>query len=200
MINGNTEGLSKQILSRLESINELSVEREYYLSMELIRLLCELTGLINREISVYLNRRGEIMDVSVGELGQVSLPNMNLRRSGTRLSGIRCVHTHPGGSGLLSKVDLNSLNVLRFDAMTAMGVRDGVFAESYTAFLNPPLESEEPYTFYGPLTMENLCGEALIREIRRRDPLIGAPQVVNTVEEEEERAVLIGLDDRGEGR
>jgi GTP-binding protein HflX len=47
--------------------------------------------------------------------------------------------------------------------------------------------------------MDDLCGEALIREIRRRDPLIGAPQSVNTAEKEEERAILIGLDDRGEG-
>ena len=39
------------------------------------------------------------MDISVGEAGQVSLPSMNLRRSTVRLSGIRCIHTHPGGMG-----------------------------------------------------------------------------------------------------
>jgi hypothetical protein len=44
MINGNTAGLSKKILSRLESINELSVEREYYLSQEIILPLCEHPG------------------------------------------------------------------------------------------------------------------------------------------------------------
>jgi len=198
MINGNTAGLSKHILSRLESINEMKVEREYYLSEELVLLLCELTGQINREISVYLNRRGEVMDVSVGEIGQVSLPSMSLRRSETRLSGIRCIHTHPGGSGSLSRVDLNSLNVLRFDAMTAIGVQDGAFVDGYTAFLNPP-DQLEPYVIYGPLTMDELCSEALIQEIRRRDPLIGIPEAVNTVEEEDERAILIGLDDRGEG-
>ena len=63
--------------------------------------------------------------MSVGEAGQVSLPYVNLRRSSVRLSGVRCFHTHPGGSGKLSGVDLNSLKALRFDAMTAIGVQDG---------------------------------------------------------------------------
>jgi len=198
MINGNIQGLSKQILSRLESLYEITIERENYLSEELVLQLCELTGLINREISVYLNRRGEIMDISVGELGQVSLPNMNLRRSDVRLSGIRCIHTHPGGSGKLSGVDLNSLRVLRFDAMTAIGVQENNFREAYTGFLNPP-EEQEPYTIYGPLTLAELCSEEWMREIRRIDPLIGLPDAVETLEDNEERAILIGLDDRGEG-
>ncbi len=198
MINGNIEGLSKQILLQLEGIYELTIEREDFLSEEIILLLCQLTGLTNREISVYINRRGQIMDVSVGELGQVSLPSMSLRRSNVRLSGIRAIHTHPGGKGQLSSVDLNSLQTLRFDAMTAIGAQDGRFVNAYTAFLAPP-EVPEPYTIYGPLTMAELCGEDLKREIRRLDSLIGLPDAVNIQDDEEERAVLIGLDDRGEG-
>ncbi|NLC43503.1 MAG: GTPase HflX [Clostridiales bacterium] len=176
----------------------MPIEREDFLSEEIIILLCQLTGQTNREISVYLNRRGQVMDVSVGEVGQVSLPNMNLRRSSVRLSGIRCIHTHPGGNGQLSSVDLNSLQTLRFDAMTAIGVQDGKFVNAYTAFLAPP-EVSESYTIYGPLTMAELCSEDLNREIRRLDTLIGLPSAVNIQEDEEERAILIGLDDRGEG-
>lgn len=198
MINGNIEGLSKQILLRLESIYEMAVERERFLSEEIVALICELTGEINREISIYLNRRGEVIDVSVGEAGQVSLPYVNLRRSSVRLSGVRCFHTHPGGSGKLSGVDLNSLKALRFDAMTAIGVQDGKFAGAYAAFLNPPGEVE-PFAIYGPLTMGELCGEEFQQEIFRLDPLIALPETVETQEDEEERAILVGLDDRGEG-
>lgn len=198
MINGNIDGLSKQILLQMEGIFELPIEREDFLSEEIILLLCQLTGQTNREISVYLNRRGQVMDVSVGEVGQVSLPNMNLRRSSVRLSGIRCIHTHPGGNGQLSSVDLNSLQTLRFDAMTAIGVQDGKFVNAYTAFLAPP-EVSESYIIYGPLTMAELCSEDLNREIRRLDTLIGLPSAVNIQDDEEERAILIGLDDRGEG-
>ncbi len=198
MINGNIEGLSKQMLLQMEGIYDLPIERENFLTEEIILLLCRLTGLTNREISVYLNRRGQVMDVSVGEVGQVSLPNMNLRRSSVRLSGIRCIHTHPGGNGQLSSVDLNSLQTIRFDAMTAIGVQDGSFVNGYTAFLAPQ-EEAEPYTIYGPLTMAELCSVDLKREIHRLDTLIGLPSAVNIQDDEEERAILIGLDDRGEG-
>ncbi|NLB41987.1 MAG: GTPase HflX [Clostridiales bacterium] len=182
----------------MEGIYDLPIERENFLTEEIILLLCRLTGLTNREISVYLNRRGQVMDVSVGEVGQVSLPNMNLRRSSVRLSGIRCIHTHPGGNGQLSSVDLNSLQTIRFDAMTAIGVQDGSFVNGYTAFLAPQ-EEAEPYTIYGPLTMAELCSVDLKREIHRLDTLIGLPSAVNIQDDEEERAILIGLDDRGEG-
>jgi len=182
----------------MENIYDMTADKENFLSQDIVQLMCEFTGLINREISVYLNRRGEVVDVSVGEAGQVSLPYMNLRRSAVRLSGVRCVHTHPGGRGKLSGVDLNSLKALRFDAMTAIGVLDGKFAEAYVAFLNPPDEAE-PYTIYGPLTMEQICGEELQKEIFRLDSLIGLPETVENQKDEEERVILIGLDDRGEG-
>jgi len=198
LIHGNTEGISKQTIERLESLNDMTVPRENFFSREMLELLAAVTGQINREISVYLNRRGEVLDVSVGELNQVSLPYMNFRRSSVRLSGVRCIHTHPGGSGMLSRVDLNSLSALRFDAIAALGVRDGAFSESYAAVLNPPGEERE-HTLFGPLTIEALCGEGLITEIRYRDVLIGAPDTVEVLEGEEERAVLIGLDAHGEG-
>ena len=200
MIYGKTDGLSRQILSRLEELYDMSVERQDFLSEELVLLLCEMTGLTNRELSVYLNRRGEVVDVSVGEANQVSLPNMNLRRSNVRLSGIRCVHTHPGGNGQLSGVDLNALQGLRFDAMTAIGVQDGKFINAYTALLSPSEEQEaKPYTIYGPLSMDELCGEGLKKEILRLDPLIALPPTIDIRHDEEERAVLVGLDERGEG-
>ena len=99
MINGNIEGLSKQILLRLESIYDMPVERENFLSEEIVLILCEITGITNREISIYLNRRGEVMDISVGEAGQVSLPSMNLRRSTVRLVVFAVFILIPAGMG-----------------------------------------------------------------------------------------------------
>ena len=78
------------------------------------------------------------MDVSIGDVGQVSLPYMRMRRSQSRLNGIRCIHTHPNGSGRLSDVDLNALTSMRFDALAALGVRDGKYSQAYVAFINPP--------------------------------------------------------------
>ena len=99
---------------------------------------------------------------------------------------------------MLAGVDLNSLIALRFDAMTAIGVQDGSYVNSYTAFLTPPGDPD-PYIIYGPFTLKALCGEELMREIRRLDPLISMPQTVDTMQDEEERAILVGLYYRGEG-
>lgn len=198
MINGNITGLSNQILSRIEDLHDLVLEREYFASRDLIEELCAITSLINREISVYINRRGELMDITVGDLGQVSLASMSLRRSKTRLSGIRCIHTHPGGNGLLSGVDLQALKRLRFDAMAAIGVYEGQFTNGYIGILNPADHPEE-YDIFGPLIIEDFCSDAFIKEIRHRDTLIGFDFSEDSLIDIEERAVLIGLNVSGEG-
>lgn len=42
--------------------------------------LSQLTGILGREISVYIGRDGRIADVSVGDSAKVSMPNMRLVR------------------------------------------------------------------------------------------------------------------------
>ena len=75
--------------------------------------MAELTEKINREIAVYIDRKGNITDISIGDSSTVSLPLVEGRRSFNRLSGIRCVHTHPSGGGMVSAVDLSSMLNLR---------------------------------------------------------------------------------------
>jgi GTP-binding protein HflX len=52
----------------------------------------------------------------------VGLPDAAGRRTAHRLSGIRCIHTHPYGDSELSALDLTSLKELRFDLVAALGV------------------------------------------------------------------------------
>lgn len=98
--------------------------------------LASITGRINREIAVYINRKGVITDICLGDSSTVALSEANGRRGGARLSGIRCVHTHPNGEGMLSAVDVNSMIELKLDAMIALGVREGSINEIYAAL--PP--------------------------------------------------------------
>lgn len=95
--------------------------------------MAELTEKINREIAVYIDRKGNITDISIGNSSTVSLPFVEGRRNSSRLSGIRCVHTHPNGSGMVSVVDLSSMINLRLDAMIAIGVRNARVDEIYVA-------------------------------------------------------------------
>lgn len=70
-----------------------------FASDELIHAMSEYTGLIEREISVYIARDGRIADVSVGDAHKVTMPSMRLVRNEDRLCGVRCIHTHPNGDG-----------------------------------------------------------------------------------------------------
>ena len=198
VVQGNIDGLSKSIIEELESIYEMEVPKDVFCTPELVDILCRITANINREISIYIDRKGDILDVSVGNVGQVSLPYMRMRRSETRLNGIRCIHTHPSSSGRLSRVDLNSLMNMRMDAMAAIGVENGRYNQGYAAFINPP-GSHEEITIEGPLSIDEFCSSILMDHIYLRDKEIQHQKVVEVIEDEKERAVLVGLDSDGEG-
>ncbi|NTV88772.1 MAG: GTPase HflX, partial [Clostridiales bacterium] len=124
-IGGNTESLKKSIMIRLKALDEMEYPREDFIPWVLAEELATLTSMINREISVYLNRKGMLTDISIGDSSTVSLPEAEGRRGRTRLSGIRCIHTHPNGDGQLSTIDLNSMLGLNLDAIIAIGVKEG---------------------------------------------------------------------------
>ena len=121
-IHGNTESIRNTALSELARLYDLEIPEDDFAPRELVALLAEYSAAINREIAVYISRDGEVLDVMIGENDQVTLPSVRLRRSENRLSRIRVLHTHPGGSARLSAVDLNALRQLHLDAISAVGV------------------------------------------------------------------------------
>ena len=124
-VNGNTEGVRDAMLARLDSLYSYEAEEGAFLPKDLMKFLAECSCALNREIAVYMTRDGEIVNVAVGTDCDVELTDFRLRRNADRLSRVRCVHTHPDGDGRLSDVDLSALKIFRYDAMTAVGVRDG---------------------------------------------------------------------------
>lgn len=198
MIQGNIAGLSKATIVELESLFDLEIPKNLFCNPEVVEKLCRLTSHINREISIYIGRNGDILDISIGDANQVSLPYMGMRRSETRLNGIRCIHTHPGGSGMLSRVDLNALVSMRLDSMAAIGVLNGNFTQAYASFINPP-GSDQEITIVGPLSLKDFCDEILMEYIYERDKVISHQALVDVVDDEQERAVLVGLDTYDKG-
>ena len=72
----------------------------------------------------------------VGVTDSVPLLDLRLRRNSKRLSCVRCIHTHPGGSARLSDVDIAALRSLMLDSMCAVGVAgDGHVTGVSAAFL-----------------------------------------------------------------
>ncbi len=85
--------------------------------------MAELSYEINKEIALIINRRGQIINVTVGDADTVELPSFkNIREGEARLCGLRCIHTHPNGNADLSKTDLAALLNNRFDVIAAISV------------------------------------------------------------------------------
>jgi len=91
---GNVNGIKKVYLSRLEKLYGLQTAPNQLLSDELLAELVFLSNQLNREIAVYISRKGQILQVAVGLHDQVSLNEVGKRRGTKRLSKIRCIHTH----------------------------------------------------------------------------------------------------------
>ena len=195
ILNGNLAGIRNTMIDKINSLYDIRMHQEEFASYELLELMCECSGEIGREISVYISRDGSVVNVSVGDNSKVSMPDMRLVRNSDRLCGVRCIHTHPNGDGRLSGVDIGTLRSSMLDAMAAVGVYENKPAQLYAAFLGDYDEDTctREALIYGPLRPYKLPQRALIAEIYNSDDRFRS--ATKAVEEAEaERAILVGME------
>jgi len=188
-VHGNLTGLRDSLIAQLSQLYLYEVDEDVFLPRELMQLLAKFTQIMNREIALYITRDGEVVDVSVGTDKDVELRDYRLRRNAQRLSCVRCVHTHPNGDGRLSDVDISALRAFRYDAMAAIGCKDGEPTFVQAAFLgeNANILMDEPARWYR--TPDN----AWLEQIEISDKIVGW----NEQEKQQglkERAVLMGIE------
>ena len=190
MINGNTNGIRAYLLEEMEAFYEMRCERGEFVSQQMIEALGKYTSLLQREISLFISRGGVVMDVSIGEKDNVSLPYMRRRRGTEGISGIRCVHTHPGGSSKLSDVDVGTLLSSRLDAMAALAVREGEPKSLSVAIIGETLREAN---FYGPFATYRIPHAQLMQEIELATARVAEQVRLSDTKETKERAILIGV-------
>lgn len=193
MIYGNKEGIRDSVLAQLETLYDLDFSSEVFAPAELLDVLAAFTCAINREISIYVSRSGAILDITIGGLNSVELKDMHLRRNVRRLSMVRCIHTHPGGNPQLSDVDISSLRSMHFDAMAAVGAKDGHATGIQAAFLGEIVGGINKVYLTDIVPVKKIPQRAWMDAIERADSevMIGAS---TSTQEEKERAYLVGLD------
>ena len=194
MIQGNTQGVRESLLEELEKLYEADFGREEFLPGRLLNLLVRFTEQVNRELMVYLTREGGVLEVAIGSIGSVGLPQRHLRRNWERLSGIRCVHTHPGGDARLSDVDEQALRLLRFDAMCAVGVAEGRVTGISAAFLGEAEYGKLSIVTFGPVKPGRVPQHQWMREIELADQRVARAIKQLDVVEQAEKALLISID------
>lgn len=192
-IHGNTNGIRDIVLNEMLSLYDMEMSADEFLSDSVCDALVRFTALINREVLVYVSRVGKIEDVRVGDDHSVHMEEMRLVRNIDRLSGVRCIHTHPNETGYLSDVDIGSLNALRLDAMCAIGVKDARASSVYAAFIGEMENEERVPAWYGPMRAHHLPQKQLMDAILEADQRL-LSDTYNIVEIHPDRAVLVGIE------
>ncbi|MBC9786225.1 GTPase HflX [Heliobacterium chlorum] len=194
-IRGNVEGVSRSRLERLEALLQMQMDATLLLDPEIGKELVSFTSETGREVALFVDRRGRLIDLAVGDASTVGLGDHDLRRGSHRLAGVRCIHTHPGSSDQLSSVDLSALRQLRLDCMAVIAAAEP--HRGSVAFLVPNDLGEPAIEVAGPMNYERLCSFAWKEPVDFLEKSHTASPVW-TNKEEPEKAFLIGLTGTGE--
>ena len=199
-IYGNLKGIRNSVIDELKTFYDIRFESGQLLTAELAARMADVTDFINREVSVYISRSGQILAVAVGDDQSVELPAIDGRRGSSRLCGVRCVHTHPNGNPALSGVDISALKNKRFDAMVAIGVVAPDFAQSTITFgMITGIDENEQYTVecYGPATLEQAEGIFFPNLVAMVERILDKQAGTASLAQSAERAILVGMEYAG---
>ena len=188
MIFGNIDGVKKAYLEELESIYRIKVLKDEVCSAEIINIISRISSIIEREISVAIDRRGKVVSVAIGDSTSVEIGMIDIREK--RLSGVRVVHTHPNGFSNLSALDLSALLKLKLDAIAAIGVYNGNITDYSLGMItitNDLLDYDEKLN----LSLDELLSIHILDKIQHIESLIKEREIV---EDEREKAILVGSD------
>lgn len=189
MILGNIEGVKKSVLKELENIYEENVPKDSLFTSEIAELICRISNAIDREISIAINRKGKVLDVSIGDSTTVEMPIIDMKDK--KLSGVRIIHTHPNGNPRLSDVDLSALIKLKLDCIAAIGTADYKITGVCLGFCAVEEDEVVPEEI-GPMHFEEALGFNYLNKV------LYAEEALSKIEELEddnkEKAILVGVD------
>lgn len=191
MIEGNIDGIRNSILNELETIQSIKTSKDEICNLEILNIIARVSAIIEREVSVAINRKGNVTSVAIGDSTSVEVPLIDI--SEKRLSGVRVVHTHPNGYCNLSALDVTALLKLKLDAIVSVAINEEGqikdFSLGILRLYNNKLEYDENMN----LSLEEISSINILDKIKFIENLI---KVNDVVEEIGEKAILVGSDTR----
>ncbi len=132
-----TKGLKKSEIQKLNRLLQQRIPEDKVLTLDLAETLAEISHEIGSPVCVVANRRGQVVNVTVGQPKDVNVPELKGVRVGPgRLCGHRIIYTHlagknSGGRNTPSKEDLQCLLRNRLDVLAFIEVdQNGTFSKS----------------------------------------------------------------------
>ncbi|MBU5485512.1 GTPase HflX [Clostridium sp. MSJ-11] len=188
MIKGNIEGVKDSILEKLERLYDLKISRDEVFSYELMTEIAQITCELKREVSVAIDRKGNVTSIALGDSTSVEMPVIDIKEK--RLSGIRIIHTHPNGNSRLSALDTSALVKLKLDCIAAIGVDESGTTDITFGFCDVE-NNILVYEMSNKLSVEEAIEYDLLDKIKYIEEILE----INDIEEDNsERAILVGVE------
>ncbi|MBE7065985.1 MAG: GTPase HflX [Ruminococcaceae bacterium] len=204
-IYGKTDSLKKITIEYMESFIGECYSPGSFLPVEVMEMMQKITGENGDEVAVCLDRHNRVVAISYGDFRCVSVPELKIRRSDSRLCGIRFLHTHPlkstSAHGIYpSEVDINTLRKERFDAMAVIGIYEKEILGITVTMLQRDQSGElNDYETVGPCKLNGASRfDSLYGQIKSLDKYYS--KTSQEVADSNEKAILVGvIDEKTEG-
>jgi GTPase len=145
---GDTSSLKASHKRQLQNLAQRGVTADRVVSMTLARDLLELAHELNRRIGLFLDRRGRVTRVILGDATSLELPEFErVRGADGRLRGVRLVTTHIVPENL-DREELADLAKLRLDAIAAIHRGPAGICVDMAALAPPAPAAGEAFTTY----------------------------------------------------
>lgn len=192
---GDVTGIKDYVQKRIEALYDQYIPYGQVITRDLAMELASLTSLLQREIAVYINRRGKVVTISLGEHSTAPLPEIDGRRGANRLSGIRCIHTHPNGQGKLSAIDISTLAIFHFDCIISLGIAKEEVTDCWLGIPAPDKgELSDKVLLEGPFPLDHLLAFPYLDVVHAVEKQLGKTGTKIVEEGKGERALLVGVD------
>lgn len=176
----------EEIKKRLTFSLKREANSDNFISENFIRELASSSVKLHKDISVFLSRKKQIIDVTING-GIVTLSS---RQDKNVLSKVFCINTKFGKDARISGIDLATLKNLKLDFLAILTIlKDGRPGEMQVAFLSG--ERLDKFEFIGPYPYEYFLTFDFLGKISETEQ--DAKTDVYNTEPERERVVLVDV-------
>lgn len=190
MIYGNIDGVKKSAIEELDRLYKVKCPKDEVCSIEIIEVISKVSSFIEREVSVAIDRRGNIKSIAIGDSTSVEIETLDIREK--KLAGVRIIHTHPNGMSNLSALDISALIKLKLDAIVAIGIYEGKILDCSLGMLTVN-DDKLDYEEKGNIPLKEITKIHILNKINYIDSLVKEKDII---EDDEEKAILVGSDTR----
>lgn len=174
---------------------------------EFAQRLAAISTDINQPVCAYINRRGQVIRVGVGNALQTQIPPLELPRyGGKRLSGIRCISTklkpEPPKESSLTSMVRQRLDALALITLTGTGKfkrgggATGYVQDTYLAHLLPQSEAiaeQQYWSVSTPMTLDALINQDFLDLVEGLEAEFEREYVAQQVDSDRDLVILVGL-------